>query len=242
MDIDYKTRALDPFAGKRAKMVEYLKSKGITDQKVLDAMGRIPRHIFVEPALAARAYEDYAAPIGSGATISKPSTVAMMTQLACLSGSEKVLEVGTGSGYQGAVLSALADRVITIERINALSNRARKIFNTLGISNVVCLVGDGATGGKKYAPYDVIIVTAGAPEIPVPLAKQLIDGGRMIVPVGRGPAQRLLLVVRDGARFKVERREECAFVPFLGTYGWEENPEAAAGVRREIIWGSNRKP
>jgi len=178
----------------------------------------------VRRAQADSAYEDRPLPIGYGQTISQPYTVGLMTQLASLSGDEKVLEIGTGSGYQTAVLSALADRVYTVERINALSNRARKVFNELRISNVVCLVGDGTIGAKKHAPYDVIIVTAGAPEIPVPLAKQLKDGGRMIVPAGEGSGQRILLIKRAGSRFMVTKKEGCSFVPLLGEHGWKEKP------------------
>lgn len=220
-----RTQSTDVYTGKRRRMVEtILIPRGISDKRVLEAMSAVPRHLFVDTALADRAYEDYAAPIGDGQTISQPYTVALMTQLAELKGSEKVLEVGTGSGYQAAVLSALAERVYTIERINALSNRARKIFNQLHISNVVCLVGDGGAGAKKYGPFDVIIVTAGSPSIPVPLAKQLKDGGRMIIPVGDGAEQWITIVRRSGAKFLVTRKERCAFVPLLSEHGWKEKP------------------
>jgi len=213
------------FLAKRQKMVnELLVPLGIKDKRTLKVMGQTPRHIFLDSALHDRAYEDYAAPLGDGQTASKPSTVALMTQTAELKGDETVLEVGTGSGYQTAVLSQLADRVYTIERINSLSNRARKTFNTLGLNNVVCLVGDGSTGAKSYAPFDVILVTAGAPQIPVPLAKQLKEGGRMIVPVGDGAEQELLLVVRAGDRFTVKKKDGCSFVPLIGKHGWKTKP------------------
>ena len=220
-----KPRSLDHYAARRRRMVDdFLVARGITDQRVIEAMRRVPRHMFVDPALADRAYDDYAAPIGNGQTISQPYTVGFMTQLAGLKGDETVLEVGTGSGYQAAVLSRLAEKVFTIERINSLSNRARKIFNQLRVSNIVCLVGDGTLGAKKYAPYDVIIVTAGSPGIPVPLAKQLKDGGRMVVPVSDGDEQKIHVVKRSGERFVVTKKERCSFVPLVGEHGWKEKP------------------
>ncbi len=202
----------------------FVSGQGITDRKTLEAMREIPRHLFVDPALALRAYDDYAAPIGSGQTISKPYTVGLLAQSASLTGNETLLEIGTGSGYQAAVLSQLVDRVITVERINALSNQARKLFNQLNYKNIVCMVADGTVGCAKYAPYDAIVVTAGAPEIPKPLAKQLRDGGRMVVPVGNGAEQVLHLVVRDGDRFKVTKKGPCSFVPLLGKHGWKQKP------------------
>ncbi|MGK7346692.1 MAG: protein-L-isoaspartate(D-aspartate) O-methyltransferase [Candidatus Nitrospinota bacterium M3_3B_026] len=222
-----KHNGFDTYETKRRRMVEALAARGISDEKVLGAMSRIPRHLFVDPALAGRAYDDYAAPIGDGQTISKPYTVALMTQLAALSGSEKVLEIGTGSGYQTAILSRLAERVYTVERINSLSNRARKILNSIHVSNVVCLVGDGTRGAVKNAPYDVIIVTAGAPSIPEPLARQLADGGRMVIPTGRGADQKMLLVRREGNRFLIARKESCSFVPLLGAHGHKGKPASA---------------
>ncbi|MBI5815943.1 MAG: protein-L-isoaspartate(D-aspartate) O-methyltransferase [Nitrospinae bacterium] len=219
-----KAHERGPAAARRRNMIERLGAGGICDPRVLEAMAAIPRHIFVDPALADRAYDDYAAPIGEGQTISKPYTVAMMTQLAGLTGTERALEVGTGSGYQTSVLSLLAGSVVTVERLKSLSNRARKIFNELHLTNIVCLVGDGSVGAAKYAPFDVIIVTAGAPEIPEPLARQLVDGGRMIVPVGKGGEQKIALVRRSGERFKVEMKEGCKFVPLLGESGFKQKP------------------
>ncbi len=215
----------DIYAIKRRKMVDdLLIARGISDKRVIATMGRIPRHMFVEPALMTRVYEDYAAPLGGGQTISKPHTVALMTQMVKLKGDETVLEIGTGSGYQAAVLSTLVERVYSVERISSLSNKAKKIFNKLHLDNIMCMVGDGTNGSKKYAPFDVIVVTAGAPEIPVPLAKQLKDGGRMVVPVGNGSEQKLHLVVRKGERFTVTKKEDCSFVPLIGEHGWKEKP------------------
>ncbi len=215
-------KGADQYILKRRKMTDGLKSSGISDKRVIEAMGKTPRHLFMEEALRARAYEDHSSPIGEGQTISKPSTVALMSQLSALSGGEKVLEIGTGSGYQTAVLSQLCDRVVTIERINSLSFRARKILNDLHIGNVMYLVGDGVIMAKKHSPFDVILVTAGAPEIPVPLALQLKEGGRIVIPVTEGSEQRIMVAIRFGDRFKVTRQEPCAFVPLLGKYGYKE--------------------
>lgn len=201
---------------------ELLLERGITDLDVINAMGKIPRHLFVDTALADRSYEDCTPPIGFGQTLSNPYTVALMTQTADLHGTEKVLEIGTGSGYQTAVLSMLAEKVVTVERINPFSNRARKLFNKLHISNVMSIVGDGTTGAKGEEPFDVIIVTAGSPEIPEPLVKQLGNGGRMVIPVGSEGEQKLHIVVREGDRFKVTVKDECVFVPLIGKHGWSE--------------------
>lgn len=216
---------MDIYEAKRHTMVErFVKGLGVTDEKVLDAMRKIPRHMFVQPALASRAYDDYAAPIGSGQTITKPYTVGLLAQTAQLTGKEKVLEVGTGSGYTAAALGLLSDKVYTIEKIKALSNSARKVFNRLNYKNIVCLTGDGTKGSAKYSPYDVIVVTAGSPTIPSPLARQLKQGGRMVIPVGNGKQQSLHLIRRKGERFVVVKIEECSFVPLMGEHGWKEKP------------------
>ncbi len=202
-------------------MIDELKTRGIKDPRVLSVMSALPRHRFVESALADRAYEFATPPIGHGQTLSSPYTVALMSQMAELTGAETALEIGTGSGYQGAVLSKLVDRLVTVERINALSNRARKIFNDLGLSNVVCIVGDGTVGVERYAPFDVILVTASGPEIPKPLALQLAEGGRMVTPVKEPSGEeRFHLVRRVDGKFKVTRGELCAFVPLVGRHGF----------------------
>jgi len=203
-------------------MVERLVSaRGIVDKEVLNAMRTIPRHVFVDQALADRAYDDYAAPIGDGQTLSQPYMVGLLLQTAKIGRSDTVLEVGTGSGYTTALLGALAERVYTIERINSLSNRARKIFNRFYYKNIVCIVGDGSMGSARYAPFDAIVVTAGAPRIPMPLARQLGEGGRMVIPVGEEKNQTLNLVIRKGNRFAVTRIEPCSFVPLVGKHGYE---------------------
>jgi len=215
-----RVTAHDKQAGEREEMVSRLASAGLRDERVLAAMAKVPRHLFVEPALSHRAYEDSAFPLGGGQTISKPSTVGYMTELLELTGAEKALEVGTGSGYQAAVLSLLVEQLFTIERINDLSNRARKLFNRLHLSNVVPLVGDGTVGSARYAPFDVIIVTAGGPKLPEPLARQLADGGRMVAPVVEGEESRIHLVRREGDRFRATRTELCQFVPLIGRHAF----------------------
>jgi protein-L-isoaspartate(D-aspartate) O-methyltransferase len=214
----------DPTEAKRRRMVEkYVMERGIDDKTVIDAMLSVPRHLFVESALSERAYDDHATPIGNGQTITQPYTVALLAQEASLTGGECILEVGTGSGYTASILALLCERVYTIERINSLSNRARKIFNKLGYKNIVCLTGDGTVGASKHAPYDAIVVTAGAPEIPVPLAKQLKIGSRMVIPLDNGSGQTMTVVTRTGEdRFKVDKKGECSFVPLIGKHGWNE--------------------
>ncbi len=197
-----------------------LKARGIRDSSLLDAMRKVPRHLFVPPEYVAEAYADGPVPIGGGQTISQPFMVAWMTELLALTGREKVLEVGTGSGYQSAVLSKLADRVITIERSSELAAEAHERLNRLGYANVEVVEGDGSEGYLPEAPYDGIIVTAGAPEIPPPLPEQLADGGRLVIPVGSSAMQMLVLVRREGDRFDMQELGSCSFVPLLGRYGW----------------------
>ena len=210
---------MDRYLVKRKRMVDsHVRAMGVTDEKVLEVMRHLPRHLFVDPAMADRAYDDYAGPIGAGQTISQPLMAGLLAQYACLTGSERTLEIGTGSGYQTAILASLSDTVYTIERFNALSNKARKVFNTLNFKNIVCLVGDGSGGAPKKAPFDVIVVTAGSPRIPEPLALQLSEGGRMVIPVG-GREQRLCVVTRKGNRFLVSRKQPCEFVPLVGEHG-----------------------
>lgn len=218
---------MDRYAAKRRRMVEeHVLKMGVTDERTLEAMRAIPRHLFVDQALVDRAYDDWAGPIGSGQTISQPYTAGMLAQLAKFTGAEKTLEVGTGSGYQTAILASLADTVYTIERFASLSNSARKIFNQLNFKNIICVVGDGSGGLPKEAPFDVIVVTAGSPKIPEPLALQLADGGRMVIPVGDEDGQRLHVVTRKGDRFLVARKETCSFVPLVGEHGWNRGKSA----------------
>jgi len=204
-------------------MVEsQLIARGIRDRRVIEAMQKLPRHLFVEEAMAAQAYNDNPLPIGERQTISQPYMVALMTELLELKGKEKVLEIGTGSGYQAAVLAMLADRVCTIERIRPLALRARKVLDSLGLLNVNIKIDDGTCGWEEEAPFDAIVVTAGAPEIPPKLVAQLAPGGRLVVPVGDQFSQTLVRVLKkeDGS-YAMEQSIGCRFVKLIGRDGWE---------------------
>ncbi|MGH7388839.1 MAG: protein-L-isoaspartate(D-aspartate) O-methyltransferase [Candidatus Rokuibacteriota bacterium] len=206
----------------RLRMVEdQVARRGVTDARVLDAMRRVPRHLFVEEALRERAYGDHPLPIGEGQTISQPYIVGLMTSLLELTGSEKVLEVGTGSGYQTAVLALLARRVCSIERLGGLATRARAVLEGLGSTNVWIRVGNGALGWPDEAPFDRIIVTAGGPGIPPPLFEQLAEGGRMVLPVGVPEGQTLTLVEKVDGRQRARAFGDCTFVKLVGKYAWE---------------------
>ncbi|MEK6684510.1 MAG: protein-L-isoaspartate(D-aspartate) O-methyltransferase [Nitrospirota bacterium] len=205
----------------RLRMVdEQLVARGIKDPRVLSAMGRVPRHLFVEEALRDRAYGDHALPIGERQTISQPYMVALMTESLALKGSERVLEIGTGSGYQTAVLAELAARVYSIERIAGLADRARRLIASLDYRNVTIKVFDGTYGWKEQAPFDAILVTAGSPDVPAPLTEQLKEGGRMIIPVGDRTTQILKKVTRTAAGIEVSSMTGCVFVPLIGGHGW----------------------
>ncbi len=207
----------------RKRMVEnQVIGRGIRDRRVIEAMQKIPRHLFVEEAMAAQAYNDNPLPIGERQTISQPYMVALMTELLELKGKERVLEIGTGSGYQAAVLAVLADRVYTMERIRPLAMRARKVLDSLGLLNVNIKIDDGTCGWEEEAPFDAIIVTAGAPEIPDDLVTQLAPGGCLVLPVGNQISQTLVRVRKgvDGA-VSVEQSIGCRFVKLIGKHGWE---------------------
>lgn len=205
----------------RARMVEtQLAPRGITDHRVLEAMSTVPRHRFVGPGMEASAYGDHALPIGHGQTISQPYMVAVMTQELELSGVERVLEIGTGSGYQTAILAKLAEQVFSIERIGALAESARRLIEELGITNVAIQVGDGTIGWTEFAPYDRILVTAGAPNVPKSLIDQLADPGVMVVPVGTQGFQDLKIVIKEGGKTRARSGGGCVFVPLLGKEGW----------------------
>ncbi len=200
---------------------EQLVRRGITDERVLAAMRRVPRHLFVEEALRDRAYGDHPLPIGEQQTISQPYIVALMTALLELKGGEKVLEVGTGSGYQTAVLAELARRVCSIERLPALAARARALLEGLGYANVWIRVGSGTLGWVDEAPFDRILVAAAGPDVPPPLFEQLAEGGRMILPLGDATAQTLTLVENVGGQQRRRDCGECTFVKLVGKYAWE---------------------
>jgi protein-L-isoaspartate(D-aspartate) O-methyltransferase len=198
-----------------------LRRRGIEDPRVLDAMARIPRHRFVPPGERRHAYEDRALPLELGQTISQPFMVAFMTQALRLRPTDRVLEVGTGSGYQTAVLAQLAAEVFTVERIGDLQGAARATLEELGVRNVRYLVGDGTRGWPEHAPYDRILVTAGAPAVPVALEEQLArDGGVMVIPVGEPDLQELFAITRTGDDWEAESLLGCRFVPLVGDEGW----------------------
>ena len=211
------------YATARNRMVEsQLISRGIKDTRVLDTMRKVPRHRFVEEALYSQAYNDHPLPIGDKQTISQPYMVALMTEALDLRGPEKVLEIGTGSGYQTAILAELAEKIYSIERIRTLSNKAQRILDDLGYFNVVLKVGDGSLGLKEEAPFDAIMVTAGSPDVPQPLVDQLAMGGRLVVPVGDRYTQALMKIVRVKEGITKTDLGGCRFVNLLGTHGWKE--------------------
>lgn len=209
------------FEKAREEMIRYqIKGRGIKDKRVLWAMSIVPREKFVLKENEKEAYLDCPLPIGTGQTISQPYMVALMTQCLSLEGSECILEVGTGSGYQAAILSKLAKMVYTVERLKNLADRAEKIFKELEIKNVKVVGGDGTNGLKEYSPYDGIIVTAGAPEIPQSLINQLKERGRIVIPVGNSFSQDLLLGKKEKGKLKIQNYGGCIFVPLLGKHGW----------------------
>jgi protein-L-isoaspartate(D-aspartate) O-methyltransferase len=209
------------FDRRRKRMVdEQLAARGITDRRVLSAMATTPRHVFVDEALRERAYDDHPLPIGHGQTISHPYTVALMTEALELQGTERVLEIGTGSGYQTAILAKLCANVFSIERIAALATRARRVLDQLSLYNAALRVGDGTIGWNAEAPYDAIIVTAGTPQLPRPLLSQLRAGGRLVVPIGQEESQALLRLRVDASGVTEEYIGDCRFVKLLGRYGF----------------------
>lgn len=210
----------------RKKMVQaQIVARGISDRRLIDAMLKIPRHIFVQEAFAVQAYSDTALPIGEKQTISQPYMVALMTEQLALTGKEKVLEIGTGSGYQTAILATLADRVYSAERIRPLALRARKCLDSLKLFNVQLRINDmegSPIGWEEEAPFDAIIVTAGAPEVPGVLLDQLASGGRLVIPVGNESEQQLLRIVKnDQGELENESSVACRFVPLIGRQGWQ---------------------
>lgn len=210
------------YTGARRRLIEALRQKGIADLAVLRAFDLVPRHLFVPTGVYHRAYDDTSIPIGNGQTISQPSTHARYLELLALTGQERVLEVGTGSGYQTALLSHLASQVFSVERLPALLDRAKENLRNAGVRNVSLLSGDGTLGWRDYAPYDAILVTAGSPSVPEPLAEQLADGGRLLIPLGTREAQTLTVITRRGDRLDRRDIAPARFVPLLGTHGWTE--------------------
>ena len=205
----------------RDRMVEeQLIPRGIHDPKTLEAMRRVPRHLFVEDALQNQAYGDFPLPIGRGQTISQPYIVALMTQALGLQGHESILEIGTGSGYQAAILSLICEKVYTVERIDSLLVKARNIFDRLHYLNILTKLDDGTNGWPEYGPYDAIIVTAGGPKVPEPLLDQLTDPGILVIPVGDQGMQNLQLVTKREGAITEKTIEYVRFVNLIGSHGW----------------------
>ncbi len=218
----------DPYTRDRHHMVQdQLERRHIRDQRVLEAMRNIPRHRFVPREQEHLAYIDAPLPIGSGQTISQPYIVALMTELLAVAPTDRVLEIGTGSGYQAAILSQLAKQVYSMERLPDLAERARAVLTELGINNVEVVTGDGSQGLEAQMPFDGIIVTAAAPNVPKPLEKQLAEGGRLVLPVGSRVGQVLELWRRKDEELVCEKMAPVAFVPLIGKYGWPEEGDSS---------------
>jgi protein-L-isoaspartate(D-aspartate) O-methyltransferase len=207
----------------RRGLIEKIRETGVDNLEVLRAFDLVPRHTFLPESVSHRAYEDSAVPIGYGQTASQPSIQALYLQLLEIQPRDRVLEIGTGSGYQTALLAHLAERVYSIERVRELSVRARAALDQLRISNVALLVGDGTVGWTRYAPYDAILVSAGAPSVPQPLLDQLAPGGRMLIPLGDRDMQKLTLVRKTPEGVQTTEVSACVFVPLLGRFGWPAN-------------------
>jgi protein-L-isoaspartate(D-aspartate) O-methyltransferase len=211
----------DESGNSRARLADAVRRRGVTDAGVLEAVAAVPRHLFVPPALLARAYDDAALPIGHGQNISQPSTQARCIEALRITAADRVLEIGTGSGYQTALLARLAGQVFSVERVPQLAEQARAAMLTAGITNVSLLMGDGTLGWRDYAPYDAIVVAAASPEIPQPLVEQLAPGGRMLLPLGDRDNQVLTVVRLVGGRTLSTRLVGARFVPLLGTFGFD---------------------
>ena len=208
----------------RARMVEeQLLPRSIHDPKTLEAMRKVPRHLFVEDAMMNQAYGDFPLPIGRGQTISQPYIVALMTQSLGLKGHEHVLEIGTGSGYQAAILSQICEKVYTVERIDTLLVQARKVFDSLHYLNILTKLDDGTHGWPEYGPYDAMIVTAGGPKVPLPLLEQLADPGTLVIPVGDRGVQDLRLVTKKDGEISEKTIEFVRFVSLIGDHGWNND-------------------
>jgi protein-L-isoaspartate(D-aspartate) O-methyltransferase len=213
----------DNFAAERQRMVDkQIAARGVSDPRVLAAMRTVPRHRFIPSHLWDQAYNDYPLPIGEDQTISQPYIVALMTELLELKEMDRVLEIGTGSGYQGAILAELAAQVFTIDRVATLLARAEQILTSLGYTNIKTRVGDGTLGWPEEMPFEAVIVTAGAPQVPRPLTEQLALGGRLVIPVGDTWSQTLTVVRKTTEGLKFESHGGCRFVRLIGKYGWED--------------------
>lgn len=215
------------FTGRRRALIEEIRAAGVGDLEILELFDRVPRHLFLPEAVGSQAYQDRPVPIGFGQTASQPSLQARYLEILRPERHETVLEVGTGCGFLTALLSRMADRVYSVERIRDLSARARDALDRLGIRNVALMAGDGTIGWRKFAPFHVIVVSAAAPRVPEPLVEQLADGGRLLVPVGTREAQRLVLVTKDGFAVSEQPLDDVIFVPLLGKHGFSAGGEDA---------------
>jgi protein-L-isoaspartate(D-aspartate) O-methyltransferase len=215
----------DGYGGYRAQLVESLREKGIRDLRVLHAIATVPRHLFVPEALRHRAYEDIPLPIGAGQTISQPYVHARSLELLRLSGNDRVLEVGAGSGYQTALLAMLASTVLAVERVPDLAQSARRALEQAGVRNATVVIGDGTLGWRPFAPYDAILVSAASPAVPRPLMEQLANGGRMVIPLGNQESQSLTLVEKQGEEIRLWEATGVRFVPLLGEFGFRPDRE-----------------
>ena len=216
-------RAVNPqeYRGARQRLVEQLQTQGIRDLSVLHAIDAVPRHLFVPTGVRHRAYEDSALPIGNGQTISQPSIHARYLELLKLKGNERVLEIGTGSGYQTALLSRLASQVFSIERIAPLLDKAREVLQEMGTNNISLMLGDGTLGWRQFAPFDAILVGAAAPDVPSTYVEQLADGGRLLIPLGDRDEQILNLFTKKGDALEQQVIAPVRFVPLVGKHSWE---------------------
>ncbi len=222
--MSFSESQIQQYGGHRQKMVErHLSDRGVRDLRVLEAMNRVPRHLFVPAALQHRAYGDHALPIGENQTISQPYMVGLMSELLGLSENDKVLEIGTGSGYQTAVLAELAEQVFTIERIKNIGQASQKLLDRLNYRNIVYKIFDGTNGWRDQAPYDAILITAGVQKVPPPLIDQLKDGGKLVIPIGDLESQKLTVITRREGQVESKDVAECKFVKLIGKFGWTDN-------------------
>ena len=216
-------QAIKAYAGQRRKMVEeQLLERGIKDLALMEVMSRVPRHLFVDSSLQQRAYGDCPLPIGENQTISQPYIVASMTEALHLKGKERVLEIGTGSGYQTAILAEMASQVFTIERIRPIVQKTKVLLNSLKYENIVFKVFDGTYGWRDQSPFDAILISAATPNIPTALIEQLADKGRLVAPVGGRESQKLTVLSKVGSRLVSREKESCKFVPLIGKFAWPE--------------------
>lgn len=217
-------QSIQAYAGQRRKMIEeQLSGRGIKDLSVMEVLSRVPRHLFVGSSLRHRAYGDYPLPIGENQTISQPYIVGLMTEVLQLKGSERVLEIGTGSGYQTAILAELASQVFTIERIKTIAQKTKKLLEGLRYKNIIFKTFDGTYGWRDQSPFDAILISAATPSIPTSLIEQLADNGRLVAPIGGRESQDLIILNKKGDQITQQKIGDCKFVPLIGKFAWSED-------------------